>query len=369
MRILVTGASGFIAKNLLAHLNEHKQYQSLTFTRGESVKALEDKVAQCDFIVHLAGVNRPADDSEFAVANAGLTSQLCKAVQLAGRRIPIIYTSSIQAEMDNLYGRSKFQGEEFLRQFSIQASNPVYMYRLPNVFGKWCRPNYNSVVATFCNNIVEDIPINIHDPDAVLNLVYIDDLIKDFLQVIETRPSDGYRKLNQTYQISVGGLAAQLSQFKSSRSSLLTEPVGTGLVRALYATYISCFKPGQFVYPLVKKEDARGAFVEVLKTKDSGQFSFFTAHPGVTRGGHYHHTKSEKFIVVKGTARFGFRHIVTGEVAEIFTSSQQPQVVETIPGWAHDITNIGQDEMIVMLWANEIFDQSQPDTKSHQVFT
>lgn len=300
MRILVTGASGFIGKNLLAHLKEHEKFEPLTYTRGELLSALFDKVAQCDFIVHLAGINRTVDVTEFAAGNMDFTIELCKAVQHSGRLIPIIYTSSTQVDMDNAYGQSKSQAEVFLRQFSSQTSNPVYIYRLPNIFGKWCRPNYNSVVATFCHNIVQDIPININDPDTMLNLVYVDDVIKDFIQVIESRPSDGYRTLAPIFQISVGALAVQLRKFKDSRNSLLTEPVGTGLIRALYATYISYLNPAHFAYPLVKHEDRRGAFVEVLKTRDSGQFSFFTAHPGVTRGGHYHHTKTEKFIVVKG---------------------------------------------------------------------
>jgi UDP-2-acetamido-2,6-beta-L-arabino-hexul-4-ose reductase len=362
MKILVTGAGGFIGKNLLVHLSENKDFQVTTFLRGESKTALAEKVAQTDFIVHLAGINRPKNESEFVEGNTDLTRNLCEAVKSSGRTIPIIYTSSTQAELNNAYGKSKRQAEEALANINL-----VYIYRLPNVFGKWCRPNYNSAVATFCYNIAHQIPLQINDPSAVIKLVYIDDVIADFLTVIKNQPTSGFRTLKTVYQITVGDLAEQLTAFKDCRTSLVIEPVGTGLVRALYSTYISYISPNDFAYPLKKFEDPRGAFVEVLKTKDFGQFSYFTAHPGVTRGGHYHHSKTEKFIVMKGEARFGFKHITTGEVAEIFTSGKEPQVVETIPGWSHDITNVGSDEMIVMLWANEIFDREHPDTITYQV--
>lgn len=367
MNILVTGADGFIGKNFRIRVGELPRFQLQCLISGESSASLTDKVAQADFIVHLAGINRPQNEAEFTAGNVDLTRQLCGAIQHTGRRIPVLFSSSTQSELGNSYGASKLQAEQILNAFSDATGNPVYIYRLPNVFGKWCRPNYNSVVATFCHNIANDLAIQINDPDAVLNLVYVDDVIDDFLSIIQTGPASGYRTLNTIYQLTVGELAAHLMAFKKSRATLVTEPVGGGLLRALYATYLSYLKPATFSYPLVKHEDQRGVFSEVLKTRDSGQFSFFTAHPGVTRGGHYHHTKSEKFVVVKGQARFGFRHIVSGEVAEIFTSGQHPEVVETIPGWSHDITNIGNEEMIVMLWANEIFDREHPDTFSHQV--
>lgn len=367
MQILVTGAGGFIGKNLLVHLSENADFQVVTFLRGESTAALAEKVGQADFIVHLAGINRPINDLEFVEGNADLTRSLCEAVKSSGRIIPIIYTSSTQAESDNAYGKSKRAAEEALNLLAGEAAIPVYIYRLPNVFGKWCRPNYNSAVATFCHNIVHHIPLQINDPGAVINLVYIDDVISELLHVIMHKPKGGFHSLKTIYQITVGDLAETLTAFRQSRESLLVEHVGTGLLRALYSTYISYLSPADFSYTLTRYDDSRGSFIEVLKTKDSGQFSYFTAPPGVTRGGHFHHTKTEKFIVLKGEASFGFRHITTGEVATILTSGQVPQVVETIPGWAHDITNVGSDEMIVMLWANEIFDREHPDTKRHQV--
>lgn len=362
MKVLVTGANGFIGKNLRVHLSEHPEFQVDTFLRDESIETLNKKVGESDFIVHLAGINRPKNESEFSEGNAELTRHVCEAVKLSGRLIPIIYTSSIQAELPNAYGKSKREGEE-----ALSAMDSAYIYRLPNVFGKWCRPNYNSVVATFCHNVVHDIPLQINDANSVVNLVYIDDVISDFLDVIRNRPESGFRNVEPVNQVTVGEIADMLNAFKQSRESLISERVGTGLIRALYSTYLSYLTPELFAYPLTKHDDPRGSFVEVLKTKDSGQFSYFTAHPGVTRGGHYHHTKTEKFLVLKGKARFRFRHLITNEVASIDTSGDKPEVVETIPGWSHDITNVGDDEMIVMLWANEIFDRARPDTKNYQV--
>jgi UDP-2-acetamido-2,6-beta-L-arabino-hexul-4-ose reductase len=242
----------------------------------------------------------------------------------------------------------------------------VHVFRLPNVFGKWCRPHYNSAVATFCHNIARDLPIEVHNPQAPLSLVYIDDVVNRFVQIMDgAEPMigpDGFSSVQPQYTTSVGELAQLLRAFRTSRDTLLTERVGTGLVRALYATYVSYLPVEAFAYGLSSHVDRRGMFVEMLKTPDCGQFSFFTAHPGVTRGGHYHHSKTEKFLVIKGQALFRFRHMQTGQTHQIVTTGQEPQVVETVPGWTHDITNTGQDELVVMLWANEIFDRSRPDT-------
>ncbi|MES2755853.1 MAG: NAD-dependent epimerase/dehydratase family protein [Pseudomonadota bacterium] len=367
MIALVTGANGFIGRNLLARLRERDGVEVLTYLNGETAQALADKVGQADFVFHLAGSNRPASEDGFTTGNVALTRQLCDAVRGAGRAIPVLYTSSTQAALDNAYGTSKRLAEDALQALA-QEGSATYIYRLPNVFGKWCRPNYNSAVATFCHNIANGLPIQINDPDAQMNLVYVDDVVDEFLRVFDQRPAaDAAATVQPQYQITVGALAQQLAAFRDSRTSLVTEAVGTGLVRALYSTYISYFSPAQFTYPLTRHADPRGVFVEMLKTKDSGQFSYFTAHPGITRGGHYHHSKTEKFLVIKGAARFGFRHIDTGAVHELFTTAERPEVVETIPGWAHDITNIGSDEMIVMLWANEIFDRARPDTFTHEV--
>lgn len=368
MKVLVTGANGFIGKNLLVHLQQRgAAVEVMTFVREDSLDTLTGKVAQADFIFHLAGVNRPLNDTEFAEGNADLTRRLCAIVRDSGRIVPILYTSSIQAIRDNAYGTSKRGAEDALSALTADTGIPTYVYRLPNVFGKWCRPNYNSAVATFSHNIAHGLPIHINDPAAMLQLVYIDDVIANFMAILDALPPAGECVVTPVYSISVGDLASQLQQFRESRDSGIIAPVGTGLTRALYSTYISYFAPEQFTYPLVRHEDPRGVFVEMLKTRDSGQFSYFTAHPGITRGGHYHHSKNEKFLVIKGEARFGFRHIESGQYHELFTNGASPQVVETVPGWSHDITNIGTDEMIVMLWANEIFDRQHPDTITYKV--
>jgi UDP-2-acetamido-2,6-beta-L-arabino-hexul-4-ose reductase len=368
VRILVTGANGFIGKNLTANLNERGGVEVLPLTRESSAEDLIKAANQADFVFHLAGVNRPQDDIEFTTGNVELTQALCNALKASGRRVPVAYTSSIQAERDNPYGVSKRGAEAVLKEYQASTGSRVYLYRLPNVFGKWCRPNYNSAVATFCHNITRSLPIQINDPAAVISLVYVDDVIASFINDLEGRvPVGEYSEVEPVYSITVGDLAAQLSAFKESRGNLTTERVGTGLTRALYATYVSYLPTDRFAYEVPKYGDPRGVFVEMLKTQDSGQFSYFTAHPGVTRGGHYHHTKTEKFLVIKGKARFGFRHILNGEKFELHTSGDAPQIVETVPGWSHDITNVGDDEMIVMLWANEIFDRARPDTFSHQV--
>lgn len=368
MRVLVTGANGFIAKNLLAVLQRQEGVEVMPVTRDSGIEQLRSAALDADFVFHLAGVNRTSDESEFESGNAEFTGKLCQALTEAGKRTPIVYTSSIQATRENPYGRSKLAAENVLKEYQVATGAPVALYRLPNVFGKWCRPNYNSAVATFCHNIARNLPIQIHDENARVTLVYVDDVVESFVAQLRGMPAEvRYAEIDPVYETTVGRLAALIRAFHDSRNTLITERVGQGLERALYATYVSYLPTEQFSYDVPKYGDPRGVFVEMLKTRDSGQFSFFTAHPGITRGGHYHHTKVEKFVVIKGKARFGFRHIVSGEVYELFTSGDQPRIVESIPGWAHDVTNVGEDELVVMLWANEIFDRQRPDTFAHPV--
>lgn len=366
MKVLITGANGFVGKNLRLHLAERKDVEVICFTREHSLTQLQDMIEGVDFVFHLAGVNRPQDPNEFVRDNADFTNTLCGAISTSGRKIPIVYTSSTQAVLDNPYGLSKRTAENALFDLACIHGNPVHVFRLPNVFGKWCKPNYNSVVATFCYNIARDLPIQINDSTASLTLVYVDDVVDCFIKlmngtdcVVET---EGFKTVSPQYTISVGELASQIQTFKGSRLTLVTERVGAGLGRALYSTYVSYFPTSLFTYQVPHYNDPRGAFVEMLKTPDCGQFSYFSAHPGITRGGHYHHSKTEKFLVIRGHARFKFRHVQTGETYEIFTAGDKAEIVETIPGWAHDITNIGSDEMIVLLWANEVFDRAKPDT-------
>ena len=368
MKVLVTGSNGFIGKNLIVRLDELDGFETIVFNRSHSLRDLESFVGQCDAIVHLAGVNRPNDIKEFAEGNIDLTAHLCEMIAATGRKIPLIVSSSIQAEFANPYGESKRMAEKVCEEFSLTSGNPVSIFRLPGVFGKWCKPNYNSVVATFCHNLANNLPIQVNDATALVRLVYVDDVMSALIAALgNIPPGFAFGEVKPIYEIALGDLANQIKAFKNCRSSLVSEQVGTGLIRALYATYVSYLPPSEFAYDLPKHGDERGIFVEMLKTKDSGQFSFFTAHPGITRGGHYHHTKTEKFLVIKGDARFGFRNIITNEHHEIITSGDRPQVVETVPGWTHDITNIGKDEMVVMLWANEIFDRARPDTISAKV--
>lgn len=361
-QILVTGATGFIGKNLVVRLNELPDIDVKIFSRGGGCEELTALVANADAIFHLAGVNRPKNDQEFTDVNVGLTSRLCDAIRDSKRRIPLIYTSSSQVDLGNEYGQSKFAAESVIQSFVRDTGGTAHVYRLPGVFGKWCRPNYNSVVATFCHNISRGLPIRIDDPDKVIELVYIDDLIDEFLGLLgEIRVGFAIGSIEKKYLISVGQLAKHIERFKKSRINLVTEPVGKGFIRALYSTYVSYIPPEQFVYDLTQFGDGRGIFVEMLKTPDCGQFSFFTVIPGVTRGSHYHHTKTEKFLVVKGNVLMRFRNLNTGQIFDIAISSEKSQIVDSIPGWVHDITNIGNEEAIVMLWANEIFDRERPD--------
>lgn len=363
MKVLVTGSDGFIAKNLVLRLVELGKYEVLKFSKQHDVSDLSALVEHADCVVHLAGVNRPKTESEFDEGNAGLTDVLCQALLTAGRKVPVIYSSSAQATADNAYGRSKRKAEDTILAYSSQSGAPAYVLRLPNIFGKWAKPNYNSAVATFCNNIANDLPITIHNPDAGLSLLYVDDLVDALIQLINGQGAQpGYVDVGPVYQTTVGKVADVLHSFKACPQTLIIDKVGTGLIRALYSTYVSYLTPEQFSYKLPKYGDPRGEFVEMLKTTDAGQFSYFTAHPGVTRGGHYHHSKTEKFLVIRGEALFRFRHMLTGETSEIRTKGGEPEVVDTVPGWTHDITNVGETELVVMLWANEIFDRNRPDT-------
>ena len=363
MRILVTGARGFIGKNLVVRLSELAGMSVLHFVRGDSFEDLAALVVQADAIVHLAGENRPADVAEFTRVNIELTRALCQAIRKSGRNIPLILASSTQAEGDNPYGQSKRAAEQVVEAFANETGNSAVIYRLPGVFGKWCRPNYNSVVATYCHNIARDLPIQINDATTNLRLVYVDDVVEAFLRTLSAgKPGLARGEVESEYSITLGELADQINSFKNFRTSLVAERVGAGLPRALYSTYVSYFPPDQFVYDLPQYGDERGVFVEMLKTPDCGQFSFFTVHPGVTRGSHYHHSKTEKFLVVKGVARMRFRQLVTGETYGVTVASNKPQVVDTIPGWVHDITNIGDSDAVIMLWANEVFDHQRPDS-------
>ena len=370
MKVLITGADGFIGKNLRLHLAERKDIEIVCFTRKDTIGDLLTMLDGVEFLFHLAGVNRPQESHEFVTGNVNLTLALCAAActeaKAKGRKLRILFASSVQAGRNNPYGQSKRGAEEAVFAASRSSGLITHVFRLPNVFGKWCRPDYNSAVATFCHNVARDLPIQIHDPTAPVTLAYVDDVVNRFIQLMDgadaTVNAEGFETLSPQYTSTVGEIAELICAFNNSRNTLMTERVGNGLVRALYSTFVSYLPVEEFAYTVPQHGDARGVFVEMLKTPDCGQFSYFTAHPGVTRGGHYHHSKTEKFLVIKGKARFKFRHMQTGEIHELATSGDKAEIVETVPGWTHDITNIGIDEIVVMLWANEVFDRARPDT-------
>jgi UDP-2-acetamido-2,6-beta-L-arabino-hexul-4-ose reductase len=371
-RVLVTGSNGFIGKNLIIKLNELASYSVEHFVRGDEVAKLYTLVAQVDVVVHLAGENRPTNESFFHKANAGLTAMLCDAIRQekdrAGRNVHLVLASSTQADEDNAYGLSKRAAEKLVENLAEDVGNSVSIFRLPGVFGKWCKPNYNSVVATFCHNISRGLPIKINDPAVSLRLVYIDDAVSALVMALQDLYCGTKRcEVQPEYHIKIGELADQIEIFKNCRTSLMVERVGNGFARALYATYLSYVPHNNFSYEIPQYKDSRGIFVEMLKTPDCGQFSYFTAHPGATRGNHYHHTKTEKFLVLKGKALFYFKNLITNEVIELYSSGDEPKVVDTIPGWVHSITNVGEDDMVAMLWSSENFDLDNPDTIASKV--
>ena len=358
-RIAITGSEGFIGRNLAIRLGELPSVRVAGVTRSD----FPGDLTGVDGVVHLAGVNRPIDVAEFRPGNEGTTDALCRALVAAGSRAPIIYASSTRAAEDTAYGRSKAAAERILFQHAQRTGAPVWIFRLPSVFGKWCRPNYNSVVATFCHQQITGEQLSVRDPAAPLSLVYIDDVVEAFLNLLQAPPREtGFHEVSPVFRSTVGEIARLIRAFADKRDRNAIEPVGTGLARGLYATFLSYLPPDRFSCPLGTNEDARGMFTEVLRTESTGQFSVFTALPGITRGGHYHHTKTEKFVVVHGEARFRFRNILTNETCEIRASGRSPRIVETVPGWSHDVTNVGSDLLVCWLWANELFDANRPDT-------
>jgi len=364
MKVGVTGSNGFIGKNLLERLSRMESIEVITLTRSDPDSKLEELVSTVDFIFHLAGINRPENPQEFYEGNQDLTQKIVDLALNAERKIPILISSSTQATHDNDYGKSKLAGEIALENYAKESSSAVYIYRLPNVFGKWSRPNYNTVIATWCHNISRDIALEVNNESHELYLVYVDDVIEHFVRHLDETAKKGvvYPEVSPVYKQTLGSIRDLLVDFKESREHLITPPVGRGFPRALYATYLSFLPTDQFSYGLKGYSDKRGTFYEFLKTQDSGQFSISTSAPGVTRGKHYHNTKNEKFLVVKGEASIKLRQIHGDDVIEYKVSDKKIEVVEMIPGYTHDISNTGDDEMILLLWANEIFDHDKPDT-------
>ena len=371
LTVLITGANGFMGKNLTVYFQHltNMNINLLTYTRDTHPDELPALIKKSDFIFHLAGENRPEKIEDFYTGNAALTKRLCE-LCLQYNPVPIVFSSTTQVVFDNDYGQSKREAEKILEKYAVEAHCPVYIYRLPNVFGKWIKPNYNSFVATLCHNIIHGLDYKIDDTNKSLTLVYIDDVVRSFAQHLKQKSVGAaaqYLEVLIVYQRKLSDIVSLLKTFRAVSENLIVPKASDGFVRALYAMYQSYLRPDQIAYTLKNHTDERGSFYEVLKTQDSGQVSISTTAPGVTRGNHFHHTKNEKFLVVKGTALFRFRHIITQEEFEITTNEFSKQVVEVPTGYTHNFKNIGNDELIMLLWANEAFDCTKPDTYAMEV--
>lgn len=369
MKILVTGANGFIGKNLCTTLEQYKEYHLLKADIFTSPKELTAYLQECEFVFHLAGVNRPKEEKEFFTGNADYTTQIVNELKELGRKVPILFTSSIQAERDNPYGQSKLQGEQALRAYAKDTGAPVYIYRLTNVFGKWSRPNYNTVVATYCYNIARDLPIQINDAEAEINLCYIDDVVAEFLKALQGYPT----KINDCCEVPVGHpiklgiLASLIRSFKESRRNFSIADMSEPLVKKLYSTYLSFLPEEWFSYLLKMNIDERGSFTEFIRTPERGQISVNISKPGITKGNHWHHSKNEKFLVVSGRGVIRFRKIGEEKVVEYYVSGDKLEVVDIPTGYTHNIENLGDTDMVTIMWANECFDPDRPDTYYEEV--
>jgi UDP-2-acetamido-2,6-beta-L-arabino-hexul-4-ose reductase len=363
IRILITGGRGFLGRNLASHLAPRKELETLVFDQENSLSELRSWAENADVVFHLAGVNRPKNASEFEAGNVGLTEQLCQFLKEAGRSPKIVFSSSVQAELENPYGASKRKAEELLRQFAAQTGACIRIYRLKNLFGKWCRPNYNSVTATFCHNIANDLPIAISDPAREMELSYVDDVVAAFLGEIEGTPAlpEAGAEI-PSYRIQLGDLAGRVQAFHEMRGTLLLPDFADALNRALYATYLSYVPAAERCNSLEIKSDARGSLAEFIKQPHFGQIFVSRTNPGVTRGNHYHHTKTEKFFVVEGNGLIRMRPIAGGAIQEYPVRGGDYQVIDIPPGFTHSITNVGAGEMVTLFWSSEVFDPDRPDT-------
>lgn len=362
--VLVTGSSGFIGKNLCIALSRRQGVNVLCFDANDDPRLLEEHLAKADIIYHLAGVNRPRNVAEFTEGNTGLTQSIISILDRHGRTPAIIMSSSTQAESDNPYGRSKKDAEDILFVYAAGSGAPVYVYRLTNVFGKWSRPNYNSVVSTFCYNIAHGLKITFSDPANEVELVYVDDVVTEFIAVLDGKREASAASLGvgPTYRITLAELADKIYRFRGIRATLEIPDLSDDLTRKLHATYLSYLEPTDFSYPLEIKSDNRGELAELFKSAQFGQMFVSRTHGGITRGNHHHDTKVEKFCVLQGKAAIRFRHLFTEEVIEYKVSGSRWEVVDIPPGYTHHIENLSGEEMIVLFWANQVFDPEKPDT-------
>ena len=364
MKILVTGANGFIGKNLIAELQAATNHEVLSYDKDTNPKLLDSYCAEAEFVFHLAGVNRPKEQTEFMEANFGFTSTLLDILKKHANRCPVMISSSIQAELNNPYGESKKAGEELLQTYEQNTGSKVLVYRFPNVFGKWCQPNYNSAVATFCHNIARDMPITINDPEVMMTLVYIDDVVKELIRALrgEENRIDKICEVPTTHHVRLGKIVELLHSYRASREERSVPDMSDAFTKKLYSTYLSYLPEYEFSYELEMNVDQRGSFTEFIRTPDRGQVSVNISKPGITKGNHWHHTKNEKFLVVSGKGVVRFRKIDSDEVLEYFVSGEKMEVLDIPTGYTHNIENLGAADMVTIMWANEPFDPEKPDT-------
>lgn len=363
MKVLVTGAKGFVGRNLVAELH-NQEIEVFSFDIDTSDTLLDQYTKECDFVFHLAGVNRPEKEEEFMEGNADFTSQLLGKLREHKNFCPVLITSSIQAALDNPYGRSKKRGEEYMWSYSKESGATVYVYRLPNLFGKWSKPNYNTVVATFCHNIAHGKDIIINNPNHELTLAYIDDVVGAFIGALSDKVTkqDDFCVVPVTHKITLGALAEKIRSFKESRKDLSVPDMNDLLTKKLYSTYLSFLPEDEFSYPLTMHSDHRGSFTEFIRTNGQGQVSVNISKPGITKGNHWHHTKNEKFLVVRGEGLIRFRKIGEEDIIEYHVSGEKLEVVDIPTGYTHSIVNNGAEDMVTIMWANECFNIDVPDT-------
>lgn len=366
MKVLVTGSNGFIGQNLIAELNRRQEVQILAYDIDSSEEQLEQYCKECEFVFNLAGVNRPEHTEEYMEGNFGFATTLVNLLRRHGNTCPIMNSSSIQAALDNPYGKSKKAGEDMLFAYGKETGAKVFVYRFPNVFGKWCRPNYNSAVATFCNNIAHNLPIQVNDRSTAMNLVYIDDVVEELLLALEGTPhinAEGYCYVPTVHHVTLGEIVDLLYSFRESRSNLMIPDMTEGsFEKKLYSTYLSYLPKDGFAYPLVMHTDDRGSFTEILKSVDRGQVSVNISKPGITKGNHWHHTKNEKFLVVSGKGLIRFRKYGCDEIIEYRVSGEKLEVVDIPTGYTHSIVNEGDTDLVTIMWCNECFHPERPDT-------
>lgn len=366
MKVLVTGANGFIGKNLITELKRREEITVLPFDIDTPTELLDEYCRDCDFVYNLAGVNRPENVEEFMEGNFGFASTLVDTLKKHDNKCPIMNSSSIQAALGNPYGQSKKAGEDMLFAYGKESGAPIYIYRFPNVFGKWCRPNYNSAVATFCHNIAHDLPIQVNNRDTVMHLVYIDDVVEELLQALSGQPhrdENGYCYVPTEHETTLGEIVDLLYSFKASRENLMVPDMTEGsFSKKLYSTYLSYLPEDGFSYPVKMNVDARGSFTEILRSVSCGQVSINISKPGITKGNHWHHTKNEKFLVVSGKGLIQFRKIGTDKIIEYHVTGDKLEVVDIPTGYTHNIINEGDTDMVTLMWCNECFDPNRPDT-------